>query len=203
MPINRITIIGTAYPPEQYPNPVLVTRKVYLFLQALDQSELVDMSNLSDVMAHISNLEKTDDNTVLLKWLETKPEDYLRGIGGGGFEIKRYSCFLTWEDGTRTVFREDEDSSVLVRYADEVKQNFVARKYILGPTDDKKGTLVSREVRDPQSGQKVLKRYCELRVKMIPARNTTSAETQRYPSPSQVALEKAAAEAKGAKSNPG
>jgi hypothetical protein len=198
--INRITVIGTAYPPDEYPNPVLVSRGVLLLLKEIDDSEEVDMASANSIVQYCTD-NPSEAATELTNLIFKKPEDYLRGVSGDGFEVKRYRVFLHFPASaqrpeTRVVLREEEVAPAAIRYADELKATYIARKYVVKATENGKGSGIWRDVRDPVTGEMMQRLYCELWVRVIKARESTPIKEQRYPTPEQEALEQAAAQAK-------
>lgn len=178
---NKITPLGIAFPKEDYPKPVLVTRAVLMALYELEQSEAASLEDHVAVMEYF----KRAGNDEALDWMRANPDKYNAGLGIGvdapqGFEVKRYRVALEYEDGTRTILREEENLANIKRYAADVQSGFKQRGFVIVERPDK-GVDVGRNIPNAEGGVD-FRQFMVFKVSVIKARDYTPIKDQRLPS---------------------
>jgi hypothetical protein len=173
--MNKLTAIGIAYPPDQYPNPVCIPRSYIHTLMAAELHSGVDMNDPQAVAAYAENA----GDATTKGWILATPEEYLRGLTDG-FEVKRWKIQLEFSDGTKLVMRESEDLEAIKAYAAEVHQHYKQTNHTLQRRPDK-GVDIGMMMQN-SDGETEFRVFCVFRVAPIPARQYTPIQDQRYPS---------------------
>jgi len=180
---NKITPMGMPYPPEDYPNPVVLVRPIVHTLFAADATGTVDMKS-PEAVAEFA--ESVGDGQTKA-WILANKDEYLRALTDG-LEVKRYRIILSFDDGSSIVMRESDDLESIKKYGAELHQGWKQNGFTLSARTDK-GVDVGRIVRNSDGTDEFMVQLI-FRITPIPARQYTPVEKQRYPSETDIDLQR-------------
>lgn len=188
--LHKLTPLGCAYPPEKYPDPIKVDRKILNAFIAADNAG-VDFSDGEAVLRFLTEggYKEATEFCNTSKLIAGDPSV----ITTKGIEIKRYRVTLLYADDTTLILQESEDWDQIRRYVEGYKAACRNRGYIIRPAEDKSVNILRAVV--TEGGGTAEKHYCNCRVTVIKARNFTHYSEQRYPTPTDTTLQKEEEEA--------
>lgn len=194
--INRVNRWGDA-DTDVFPDPVVIDYAVFRALRDM-QGNGVPMDDVAKVI--IAAQDTTTQHKTYaqaIKWLNApiKPDkpsnasQYLEGINGRGFTVKRYRTKMNWSDGSNIVIRESLDGESILRYVKDLIETYKSRGYFVKQPSAKEVQVFST-MKDPSTGLPVDRHMATMLIEVVSRGQRTPPTECKFPEAEEVQRQK-------------